>query len=325
MPAATTTSSTRSPRPTITAWPASSQSTAYKEYPAVPPEVVAALRCQGPGRDQGEDGRGRRLPQGRVDPLVRLGSPPTNRPVHARGLDVSSNKRKAKPDLSTAEFAKGEGLEASSSTAGSSILEPKADDKRPYLARWRKLVAGQDAKLDLSGDEAAKAEAGKVAHRVRRLHPDDAGPPRCPRGPEVAALANAAEGSPPSPPVLGGPEADVVRELTRGTTASSPCPRNQVEKHLAAEAKAALKAKRAELEKLKKDAPAKYPVVHSLAEGANPANMKVFLRGNPATPGPEARRGFLSVLAPEGSAAFSTKGSGRLELARAIASPEPIP
>ena len=50
--------------------------------------------------------------------------------------------------------------------------------------------------------------------------------------------------------------------------------------------------------------------------------MKVFLRGNPATPGAEAPRRFLSVLSTEGSPAFSTKGSGRLELARAIASPD---
>ena len=50
--------------------------------------------------------------------------------------------------------------------------------------------------------------------------------------------------------------------------------------------------------------------------------MKVFLRGNPATPGAEAPRRFLAVLAARTPRRRSRKGSGRLELARAIASPD---
>src|SRR5256714_4139257 len=47
--------------------------------------------------------------------------------------------------------------------------------------------------------------------------------------------------------------------------------------------------------------------------------MKVHVRGNPATLGEEAPRGFLSILAGDKHEPF-TKGSGRLDLARAIAS-----
>ena len=47
--------------------------------------------------------------------------------------------------------------------------------------------------------------------------------------------------------------------------------------------------------------------------------MTVLIRGNPETPGPEAPRRFLSIL---GGDAASPAGSGRLELARAIASPD---
>jgi hypothetical protein len=70
---------------------------------------------------------------------------------------------------------------------------------------------------------------------------------------------------------------------------------------------------------LKKDLPPKYPVVHSLAEGPNPTNMRVHIRGNPATLGDEAPRRFLAVLSADGTRSF-TNGSGRLELAEAIAS-----
>jgi len=88
-----------------------------------------------------------------------------------------------------------------------------------------------------------------------------------------------------------------------------------------AKARDALKKLTAELEALKKDAPAKYPVIHGLAEGKSIANMRVHLRGNPANLGAEAPRRFLAILSDEGQPPFS-QGSGRLELARAIASPK---
>jgi mono/diheme cytochrome c family protein len=61
------------------------------------------------------------------------------------------------------------------------------------------------------------------------------------------------------------------------------------------------------------------PVVHSLVEGAKPTDLKVHVRGNPATLGEEAPRRFLGILAGDNPPRFQ-KGSGRLELARAIAS-----
>ena len=86
-----------------------------------------------------------------------------------------------------------------------------------------------------------------------------------------------------------------------------------------AEDAVALKALEAELERLRKEAPPKYPVVHGLEEGKLIANMRVHLRGNPANLGAEAPRRFLSIFSGESTVPF-TSGSGRLELARAIAS-----
>lgn len=59
----------------------------------------------------------------------------------------------------------------------------------------------------------------------------------------------------------------------------------------------------------------------ALIDKAQPRNSNVFLRGNPANRGPEAPRRFLEVLGGEARAPFRD-GSGRLELARAIASPD---
>lgn len=59
----------------------------------------------------------------------------------------------------------------------------------------------------------------------------------------------------------------------------------------------------------------------ALVDRSQPHNARVFIRGNPGNPGPEVPRRFLEVLSAETSVLF-TNGSGRLELARAIASPE---
>src|SRR5207247_797435 len=61
------------------------------------------------------------------------------------------------------------------------------------------------------------------------------------------------------------------------------------------------------------------PVIHALAEGPKPANMRVHVRGNSANLGDEAPRRFLAILAGDSPPPF-TDGSGRLELAKAIAS-----
>jgi hypothetical protein len=94
----------------------------------------------------------------------------------------------------------------------------------------------------------------------------------------------------------------------------------KLEEHLSADERTAIAAKRQELEELRKSAPAMYPIAHVITE-AQPADMKVFLRGNPANEGEVAPRRFLRVLAGDDPPPFR-EGSGRLELAAAIASPE---
>jgi cytochrome c553 len=92
----------------------------------------------------------------------------------------------------------------------------------------------------------------------------------------------------------------------------------QVRAALPEEKKKQLDEMSATLVKLQKSDDAKpLPIAHGLAE-TNPTNMKVFLRGNPAKLGEEAPRRFLKILT-ENPKPF-TQGSGRLELAEAIAS-----
>ena len=73
---------------------------------------------------------------------------------------------------------------------------------------------------------------------------------------------------------------------------------------------------RADFEDAKKTAPPMYAIAHSYTEGSV-ADMRVFVRGNPARQREVAPRRFLRILEGEERTHFS-KGSGRRELAEAI-------
>ncbi len=82
-----------------------------------------------------------------------------------------------------------------------------------------------------------------------------------------------------------------------------------------------LEAMRADLAALKTALPPQYPFLHVIRDAAKPKNERVRLRGNPGSLGEEAPRRFLAVLSHGGEKPFAN-GSGRLELAQAIASPD---
>ncbi len=77
---------------------------------------------------------------------------------------------------------------------------------------------------------------------------------------------------------------------------------------------------RAEAEALKESVPELYPFWHVLEDSDKPKNIPVAVRGDANNPGEEAPRRFLSILCDKEPAPFE-RGSGRLELAEAIASP----
>ncbi len=110
---------------------------------------------------------------------------------------------------------------------------------------------------------------------------------------------------------------DVLDQLfgEKGLFAVEP---SELEKHLPAELATRLATQRQELEQLQKTAPTMYAIAHVITE-AKPEDMPVFIRGNPANRGEIAPRRFLRILCDGEPTAF-TEGSGRLELAEAVAS-----
>jgi cytochrome c553 len=263
-------------------------STQFKEYPVADPETAAAFE-----RSQAEI-------KAKTDAQTVFLRTESTRLSESLTAEISrymvaawklTNQRKTNKALTVADFAKREKLHDFVLERWVSYLFPKDKDERPHLADWRKTVAAQDAAADLSANQEALAEVNKVAQvfqeQIRALQAK----------PEEAAK-NA-----------------LYKEVVGGLF---DIPRNQVEKLLTADARKQLAKLRSELDQLKKTQP-KIPVVHSLTEGSAPANMKVYLRGNPATPGAEAPRRFLAILCGDDRPLF-TQGSGRLQLAQTIAS-----
>ena len=93
-----------------------------------------------------------------------------------------------------------------------------------------------------------------------------------------------------------------------------------IEAKLPEEFRQTISVQRSELESLRRESPEIYPMAHVIAE-ANPSDLQVMVRGNPANRGELAPRRFLRILSNQTPRAF-TQGSGRLELANAIASSE---
>lgn len=76
---------------------------------------------------------------------------------------------------------------------------------------------------------------------------------------------------------------------------------------------------RAQYKALKESLPKQYPFIHSMKDVEKPKNARIAIRGDAQNLGDEVPRRFPRILA-KGEPAPFTKGSGRLELAEAIAS-----
>jgi len=95
----------------------------------------------------------------------------------------------------------------------------------------------------------------------------------------------------------------------------------QIDRFLTGEEKSQVGAMREHLNELKKALPAQYPFLHAITDVEKPADLPLHLRGDPHNLGDPVPRRFLPILSRSEPQAFRG-GSGRLELANAIASPD---
>ena len=76
-----------------------------------------------------------------------------------------------------------------------------------------------------------------------------------------------------------------------------------------------VKDHRKKLDDLAKELPPEMPVALGVVDRGQPADMHVYIAGDPESPGPLVRRGFLQVVGPSGPAVIPKDQSGRLQLA----------
>ncbi len=93
-----------------------------------------------------------------------------------------------------------------------------------------------------------------------------------------------------------------------------------LEQRLGGDRRALIEGLRKDIAAMAKALPTKYAYVHGVRELETTTDLQVHLRGNPMRLGDSVPRGFLTVLSNPAERVTFTKGSGRLDLARTIAS-----
>ncbi|MGI8785863.1 MAG: PSD1 and planctomycete cytochrome C domain-containing protein [Acidobacteriota bacterium] len=114
---------------------------------------------------------------------------------------------------------------------------------------------------------------------------------------------------------------EALRLALRAPDAPPNVPRSEVEKIFNRADRDKLTRLRKKVDQLAVFHPGAPPRAMALEDIPTPETARVFVRGNPKNPGPEVPRQFLALLSGHDRRPFQD-GSGRLELARAIASPD---
>jgi mono/diheme cytochrome c family protein len=136
-----------------------------------------------------------------------------------------------------------------------------------------------------------------------------------------ASIAAAAKENKSQPTGFAESEREALRQVIYAANVPVNLPDSEAASILAQPISDGTAPLRNKIEALNWTHPGAPPRAMALADQAAAGNSRVLLRGNPGTPGEEVPRRFLEVLSSSTRLPF-TNGSGRLELAHAIASPE---
>jgi len=134
-------------------------------------------------------------------------------------------------------------------------------------------------------------------------------------------LATATKEKKTEPVSLPEPDREALRHVLYAENTPVNLPNTEAESILAQPIRDGTAPLRNKIEALNWTHPGAPARAMALIDRPQPHNSRVLLRGSPGSPGEEVPRRFLEVLSPAARMPF-TNGSGRLELAHAIASPD---
>jgi mono/diheme cytochrome c family protein len=125
----------------------------------------------------------------------------------------------------------------------------------------------------------------------------------------------------PAPEALPDTDQEALRQALTAIDGPFSVPADETERLFDRAIRNELQALKQKVEEWKVTSPAAPPRAMTLEDLPTPVTPRILIRGNPNNRGEEVPRQFLQILAGEKRQPFK-EGSGRLELARAIASPE---
>ena len=217
-----------------------------------------------------------------------------------------------------------------------SYLDEARKEPHPIFAPWFELSAIPEGEFEAKAAEIAERAAKNTGSKVNeRVAQQFATPPKTLV--EVAAryaelfqkindewkqkLDVAKNHNEPAPTALDDPAAEQLRQVLYAANSPVEIPAQETEQYLDRKSRDQFRGLRAELTKWASSPGA--PLQAMTMDDARDVsrNPRVLVRGNPGRPGDEVPRQFLSIVAGEKRQPF-TQGSGRLDLAHAIASPE---
>jgi hypothetical protein len=123
----------------------------------------------------------------------------------------------------------------------------------------------------------------------------------------------------PAPERLSDPAAEELRLVLYGSESPVKLSDERAQRLFDREARDHLTALKRKVDEWVANSPAAPPRAMALVDAPSPVEPHIFLRGNPGRPGEQVPRRFLAVLSRGERRPFE-HGSGRLELAQAIAS-----
>jgi hypothetical protein len=124
----------------------------------------------------------------------------------------------------------------------------------------------------------------------------------------------------PAATCLANADREALRQVLYGPeTPAMKLDADELHRLFATPVQQKLRALKRKIDELDATHPGAPPRAMALVDNSTPTNPHIFKRGNPNTPGDEVPRQFLEIVAGPDRKPF-TKGSGRLEMAQAIAS-----
>jgi len=211
-----------------------------------------------------------------------------------------------------------------------SILKDWEKEKNPIFTPWFAFAALPRTNFAEKAKEVIAGLSASNAHPVAKLFSPDA-PPESLR--DVAEAYNklfaevdrewkSTRTNSPAAKALPDPAREALRQVLYAE--GSPIVSlggDELRRFTDTPAQQKFRALKRKVDELDATHPGAPPRAMALADNSRPTEPHIFKRGNPGMPGDEVPRQFIEIAARSPRPVF-TNGSGRLEMARAIASPD---